>query len=159
MSEDYEVGFGKPPKNTQFKPGQSGNPDGRPKKPKDIQAMVRGMMDSQVEVTVDGKQKKITVAEAMIMRLRNDVLSDKPQDRARAIKQLRDLCPGLDLSGIEDDSPPDIAVRIIESDNYGGIFKPTDDEKKFMKKVIRYRRKGKLNERDMFLPDEDDWMY
>jgi hypothetical protein len=28
---DFEVGYKKPPKNTQFKPGQSGNPRGRPK--------------------------------------------------------------------------------------------------------------------------------
>jgi hypothetical protein len=28
---DYEVGYGKPPKETRFKPGQSGNPRGRPK--------------------------------------------------------------------------------------------------------------------------------
>ena len=27
----YEVGYGKPPKDTRFKPGQSGNPSGRPK--------------------------------------------------------------------------------------------------------------------------------
>jgi len=29
--DDYEVGYGKPPKHGQFKPGQSGNPKGRPK--------------------------------------------------------------------------------------------------------------------------------
>ena len=28
---DYEVGYGKPPKHTRFKKGQSGNPKGRPK--------------------------------------------------------------------------------------------------------------------------------
>lgn len=28
---DYEVGYGKPPVHTRFKPGQSGNPGGRPK--------------------------------------------------------------------------------------------------------------------------------
>lgn len=28
---EYEVGYGKPPKQTRFKPGQSGNPRGRPK--------------------------------------------------------------------------------------------------------------------------------
>ncbi|MGK7651962.1 DUF5681 domain-containing protein [Roseovarius sp. B08] len=28
---DYEVGYAKPPANTRFKPGQSGNPKGRPK--------------------------------------------------------------------------------------------------------------------------------
>jgi hypothetical protein len=32
--EDYEVGFGKPPREYQFKKGQSGNPRGRPRKPK-----------------------------------------------------------------------------------------------------------------------------
>ncbi|PJK30840.1 hypothetical protein CVT23_04710 [Minwuia thermotolerans] len=32
--EGYEVGFGKPPRSRRFKKGQSGNPRGRPKKPK-----------------------------------------------------------------------------------------------------------------------------
>ena len=35
-SDSYEVGFGKPPRNTQFKKGVSGNPKGRPKKPLDF---------------------------------------------------------------------------------------------------------------------------
>ena len=30
-NQKYEVGYGKPPVHTQFKPGQSGNPKGRPK--------------------------------------------------------------------------------------------------------------------------------
>ncbi|PPR18026.1 MAG: hypothetical protein CFH43_00584 [Proteobacteria bacterium] len=30
MSDDYEIGYKKPPKNGQFKKGQSGNPKGRP---------------------------------------------------------------------------------------------------------------------------------
>ena len=29
--QDYEVGYGKPPKSKRFKPGASGNPKGRPK--------------------------------------------------------------------------------------------------------------------------------
>ena len=31
-SDQYEVGYKKPPLNSQFKPGQSGNPAGRPAK-------------------------------------------------------------------------------------------------------------------------------
>jgi Family of unknown function (DUF5681) len=34
-TQDYEVGYGKPPKTSQFKKGESGNPSGRPKKPTD----------------------------------------------------------------------------------------------------------------------------
>ena len=30
-SSDHEIGYGKPPRQTRFKPGQSGNPRGRPK--------------------------------------------------------------------------------------------------------------------------------
>ena len=32
MSDDYEVGYKKPPKKHQFRKGKSGNPNGRPKK-------------------------------------------------------------------------------------------------------------------------------
>ena len=34
--DEYDVGYKKPPKRTQFKPGQSGNPRGRPKGTKNL---------------------------------------------------------------------------------------------------------------------------
>jgi hypothetical protein len=36
--DPYEVGFGKPPKRTQFRRGRSGNPYGRPPKKPDLTA-------------------------------------------------------------------------------------------------------------------------
>ena len=38
-SDSYEVGYGKPPKSTQFEKGVSGNPKGRPKKPLDFRSV------------------------------------------------------------------------------------------------------------------------
>lgn len=34
MDKEYEIGYGKPPKEYQFKKGQSGNKKGRPKNSK-----------------------------------------------------------------------------------------------------------------------------
>lgn len=37
---DYKVGPGKPPKHTRFKPGQSGNPKGRPKGSQNVKTVL-----------------------------------------------------------------------------------------------------------------------
>jgi hypothetical protein len=61
MSEkpDYPVGYKKPPNQTQFKPGQSGNPRGRPKKVLSIEEVAQQEARMSVGIVEDGKQKKI----------------------------------------------------------------------------------------------------
>lgn len=51
--DDDDVGYGKPPKKHRFKPGQSGNLTGRPKKKKpdeDLRAMLERISAEEVEV-------------------------------------------------------------------------------------------------------------
>jgi hypothetical protein len=58
--EDYEIGYGKPPKSRQFKKGVSGNPSGRPKKPSDSASELMKELQSKVTLLENGKPKKLS---------------------------------------------------------------------------------------------------
>jgi Family of unknown function (DUF5681) len=61
----YAVGYGKPPKSTRFKPGQSGNPKGRPPESRSFKEDVEAIMRSKIPVIEDGKSRKITKSRAI----------------------------------------------------------------------------------------------
>lgn len=49
------VGYGKPPKETQFKPGQTGNPNGRPRKLPDLEDLLAEVLGEDEEGKVQAK--------------------------------------------------------------------------------------------------------
>lgn len=66
MEEGYKeerVGYGRPPRETQFMKGKSGNPKGRPKHPTTPRECINKIFSEYRTVTVDGKRKKITKLE------------------------------------------------------------------------------------------------
>jgi hypothetical protein len=66
---DFEVGYGKPPKGTQFKKGQSGNPSGRSKKDKafkPLSRIVREFLLEEIEGSMNGKLCKMPRLQAVI---------------------------------------------------------------------------------------------
>jgi hypothetical protein len=69
MTAKSEVGYGKPPREHQFKPGQSGNPRGRPKGARGFKADVEQALSAKVVVTEDGIKRRITVVAAALLRL------------------------------------------------------------------------------------------
>lgn len=62
---EYEVGYGKPPASRQFKKGRSGNPKGRPKGAKGVQASLKRELQTKISVQEGGRTMRITKAEAM----------------------------------------------------------------------------------------------
>jgi hypothetical protein len=63
---DVPVGYKKPPRETRFKPGQSGNPSGRPKKKEITLAVaVTRELNTSVTLTEGGKAKKMTKLDAI----------------------------------------------------------------------------------------------
>jgi hypothetical protein len=86
-SGDYKVGKGRPPLHTRWKPGQSGNPKGRPKGSRPVGAILQEIIQQKVPVTEGGKTRRIPALEVMLRRLAHDAMrSDQ-----KAIKFLLSL--------------------------------------------------------------------
>jgi hypothetical protein len=73
--QDYRVGPGRPPKEYQFKPGQSGNPKGARRKPRsiapDLKALFEHALSRKVTLRQGEQEKIITKAAAGIEQLVN----------------------------------------------------------------------------------------
>jgi len=84
---DYEVGYGKPPRDTRFPKGQSGNPRGRPPGAKNLKTLLSEALNEPVIVTENGGRRKVTKRQAIVTQLVN---RSAPAD-FRAIKILLDI--------------------------------------------------------------------
>ena len=71
MNDDgaYEVGFGKPPRRTQFAKGKSGNPRGRPKGALNLATMLEQILEEEVIITQNGRRRTVTKLHAAIIQL------------------------------------------------------------------------------------------
>ena len=76
---EHEVGYKKPPRNTQFRKGKSGNPAGRPKRDVDLRASLRNMLSEPIRVTIDGKSRNMSSLDAALLNLRTKMLNGERQ--------------------------------------------------------------------------------
>ena len=69
-----DVGYCKPPKRTQFKPGQSGYPKGRPKGVRNFSTDVLSTLQSPIKVNKGGRTRSISTQLATLLVLRDKAL-------------------------------------------------------------------------------------
>lgn len=67
--KSHAVGYGKPPEHSQFKPGKSGNPKGRPKGSKSFKSVLEAAFHQQVPIVMNGKSATVPVIKAVTMKL------------------------------------------------------------------------------------------
>ena len=137
---DYEVGFGKPPKEHRYPKGTSGNLKGRPKGAKSLKTDLLEELGETMKVREGGREHRISKQRALIKIQVARAL--KGNDRAAA--KILDLC--LKVIGLDGDAA-DADLPL------------TEDERAVIEKLgERLRRRAGVTARktDDKNPDEDD---
>ena len=101
-SGSYEVGYGRPPTKSQFRPGQSGNPKGRPRGANGEGTIFRQVISTKVSMSVRGKVRQVPLLEAVWMRIAGDALKGNSKaatlllSRSRLLEEATPMSPELD---------------------------------------------------------------
>jgi hypothetical protein len=128
-----DVGYGRPPKATRFQKGRSGNPKGRPRNrrreiPYDI------LLGRMVTVREDGRERRVTAAEAFILQLTKKGLEGDSASARASLTAIENARAARTARG--DDMPViRIQFRIfglccaVEDLRMGVLVHPTDKER------------------------------
>jgi hypothetical protein len=73
-AENAQAGYGKPPREHQFKAGKSGNPKGRPKGAKNESTILRDILTRKIDNRSGGRMRKISLLEAILLRIADNSL-------------------------------------------------------------------------------------
>ena len=85
----YPVGYKKPPRHTQFKPGMSGNAKGRPKGAKNFATVIEKELRARIEVTENGKRKRISKRQAIAKQTVNRAAAGDPKATSTLLNEAR----------------------------------------------------------------------
>jgi len=109
------VGFMNPPQHTQFQKGKSGNPRGRPRKPKDINIVLKQVLDRKVKIR-DG-DRQMPIREALIRKLRELALQGDKQ----ALVLQRKIIDQSGLAQTDLHNPGEVRDRVLRAFENMGV--------------------------------------
>ena len=88
------VGFGQPPREHQFKPGQSGNPKGRHKGSKNESTILREILQRKIATRSDRGSRRIPILEGILLRITEDALRGNTKSATFVLNRYAALVSG-----------------------------------------------------------------
>jgi len=132
----YEVGYGKPPKHTRFKQGESGNPRGRPKGTKNLKTDLMEELGERILVQEGGEARKLSKQRAVVKTLVNRTLKGDARAANALLSmmmRLLDTGEGSEPERSDELHPDELEIleafkkRVTQSGTKGDGADPEDD--------------------------------
>jgi hypothetical protein len=111
----YQVGYCRPPLHSRFKPGQSGNPKGRPTQSRNLRTIVKQVLSEDMQIREGGRLRRMPAMEAVVRTIRARAFKGDPKALASLIvlarlcglteseEAIADLLHGAEYDAIIDD--------------------------------------------------------
>jgi Family of unknown function (DUF5681) len=145
---DHGIGYRRPPERTRFKPGQSGNPRGRPKGARNFKTDLKTTLRMPVSVTRHGKSQRVSTQQAVLMRLREKALSGDTRGLVQLIvlAQSHNNEEVIESRGLSanDEAILEIFKRRVLS-GAAATYDPAEDQSESIDSVTRTQRFGEGN--------------
>ena len=87
----YEIGYGRPPQDSRFKTGQSGNPKGRPKRHLDLRTVVEQALNELTEMREGNRTRSLSKREALVLSMLNKAVKGDPKAQTTVVALLRSV--------------------------------------------------------------------
>jgi hypothetical protein len=114
MSDKYEVGYGRPPLHGRFKPGQSGNPKGRPKGSRNLATELMEILSETATVTEGGRKRKVPRLRALMLKLVAQAFSGNMAAFRLVIEQVAAITPPEPANNNEDAGDDEAILKAFE---------------------------------------------
>ena len=130
MSKEYETGYGKPPKSSRFKPGQSGNRKGRPKGSKNTYNLLNEILSQKITIKENDENIKISKKAAILTQLINKGVKGD-------VKAIATLLPHILMADIKEEEKEAVLASLNQDDkaiiemymsNFDGAKEADDDD-------------------------------
>jgi hypothetical protein len=101
---DASVGYRRPPRQHQFRPGESGNPRGRPRGAKNESTILREILSRKIKTRSGERVRTISVLEGIVLRIADDSLKGNIKSAAFLLDRFGAMVSGeLQRPDLSDD--------------------------------------------------------